>query len=246
MSAALSAVLACNLEGGIDLSLSEAERWLKDAAANGICQVNLRGIILIFSGDRILGLRPNIAVSGYHFGREEVRRFVQAGIENICVSLNASYEACNALTRDGYDLAIGALQALKEEKFERTCINWVMHSSNAEDFADLIKLAEKYNVSEVDVMVFKPDAKRERNIPATYSADERYGIIYQAVQRTGYNRCRTLLFTNASPFGRKIFFEQEQRHTKRLWCRKRRNIRKCGRKIDSCRHLDVREEELTV
>lgn len=240
----------CNLEGGIDLSLSEAERWLKDAAANGICQVNLSGgetmcyphIFQVTEMASRLGLRPNIAVSGYHFGREEVRRFVQAGIENICVSLNASYEACNALTRDGYDLAIGALQALKEEKFERTCINWVMHSSNAEDFADLIKLAEKYNVSEVDVMVFKPDAKNQRNtLPTRQQMRDTASFIKQY---------KGPVIIDAEP----CFSQMRALLGERFFLNKNRGIQKgCGAgrdgisvsvdgKLTPCRHLDVREE----
>lgn len=240
----------CQLEGGRDLSLSEAEKWLKEAAANGVCHVNLSGgetmcYPHIFQVTEIaagLGLRPNIAVSGYHFGREEVRRFVHSGIENICVSLNASCQECNALTRDGYDLAIRALQALKDEKFERTCINWVMHNSNADDFEELVKLAEEYNVSEVDVMVFKPDARNQRNtLPTLEQMRNTAAFIKQY---------KGQVKIEAEP----CFSQMRALLGERFFVNLNRGIQKgCGAgrdgisvsvdgRLTPCRHLDVREE----
>lgn len=41
--------------------------------------------------------------------------------------------------RDGYELAIHALELLRDMAFDGVHINWVMHSNNADDFDYLVR-----------------------------------------------------------------------------------------------------------
>ena len=98
--------------------------------------------------------------------QEKVEELIQAGLVNIYVSLNGSTEEINAQTRDGYHLAVNTLKLLKDMKFSNTYINWVMHGCNAQDFTEMIRLAEEYEVKQLVVMVFKPDAAHQLpNVP---------------------------------------------------------------------------------
>ena len=160
----------CDLNRGRDLSPDQARYWLDEAAKAGVRVVNLSGgetmcyphIYEVTEYAASLGMEVNIAVSGYHFGEQEIWRFVNAGIGDICVSLNGPTEEINSFTRDGYDLALRALESLKNAGFPRTCINWVMHGSNADTLGEMIALAEQYQARSLCVMVFKPDASHQR------------------------------------------------------------------------------------
>ena len=84
--------------------------------------------------------------------------------------MNGSTKEINDKSRDGYELAIQALNNLKELNYNRTCINWVMHSFNADDFENIISLAESYNVKSIAVMMFKPD--KSHNLPSVPSKEQ--------------------------------------------------------------------------
>ncbi len=179
----------CSLNDGRDLPLETAKYWLEEAAKAGVRIVNLSGgetmcyphIYEVTEYAARLGMEPNIAVSGYHFGEQEIRRFVKAGIKDICVSLNGPTEEVNSLTRDGYELAVHALESLKKSGFPRTCVNWVMHDNNADTLEDMISLAEQYQTRALCVMVFKPDASHQRR-----SMPSREQIIRAAKLIKGY------------------------------------------------------------
>lgn len=75
-----------------------------------------------------------------------------AGVGDIFVSLNGSTKKIGSKTRDGYELAIHALELLRDMAFDGVHSNWVMHSNNADDFANRITLCETYKVSALSVM----------------------------------------------------------------------------------------------
>lgn len=54
-----------------------------------------------------------------------------AGVGGIFVSLNGSTKKIDSKSRDGYELAIHALELLRDIAFDGVHINWVMHSNNA-------------------------------------------------------------------------------------------------------------------
>ena len=109
------------------------------------------------------GIQPNVAISGWHFTDEVYDKLVQSGVSGIFISLNGSTEEINSMTRDGYDYAINALNILKKHNFGNTFINWVMHTYNSDDFLNVVKIAEEYNVKHLVVLSFKPDSKHNLN-----------------------------------------------------------------------------------
>lgn len=159
----------CSLENAHDMPLETALHWLREAASHGVRNVELSGgetlcyphLHEVIAQARRLGLRPNVALSGAGFSEEVFEKLVNSGVYGIFISLNAPDEKTNALSRDGYKLAINALEILHKKKFPRIHINWVMHSTNADTFADMIALAEKYGVKHLVVMQFKPNSKHE-------------------------------------------------------------------------------------
>jgi len=164
----------CDLNTGKDLSLEEALYWLEEAAKNNVYNVNLSGgetvcyphLTQLIQKCHELGLKANIALSGYGVTKESLREWIDAGVHGIFVSINGSTAEINAKTRDGYGLAVKAMKLIKETGFDYTCINWVMHGCNADDFPNMIKLAEEYGMKHIAVMVFKPDASHQLpNLP---------------------------------------------------------------------------------
>lgn len=159
----------CDLTKGKELDLERARYWIVEASRCMVRTVNLSGgetmcyphIYELIELCRQRGMEPNVALSGYGIDEGSLKKIIKSGVEDICVSLNGSTEEVNRRTRDGYELAVHTLSLLKAMAFPRTCINWVMHSLNAEDFPQMLALAEEYHVSRLVVMAFKPDAAHQ-------------------------------------------------------------------------------------
>lgn len=157
----------CSLSGGKDIPLDRATYWLDQAAELGVKEVMLSGgetlcypwiyDIVKIASDRCGSV--NVALSGAKFDQDAFDKLVEAGVTGIFVSLNGSTKEINAASRDGYELAINALELLYNNKYKNTTINWVMHSTNADDFENIIRIAEKYEVSSVAIIGLKPDSK---------------------------------------------------------------------------------------
>lgn len=159
----------CTLEGGRHLDLEVAKAKLKEAGEHGVHLVHLSGgetmcypdlYELVAYAAECCGT-VHVALSGYHFDEAALDSLIQAGVSGIFISLNGSTPEINSLTRDGYELAIQALELLKARNYPNTWINWVMHSNNTDDFPNVIRLAEAYNVAHLVVLAFKPDAKHQ-------------------------------------------------------------------------------------
>jgi len=157
----------CSLTGGKNLNLQTALDRLKEAGEMGVQQVMLSGgetmcyphlYDVIRASKEYCGI-PNVALSGYRFTQDVYDKLIDAGVGGIYISLNGSTKEINALTRDGYELAISALELLKINHYPNTTINWVMHSNNADDFSNMINLAEKLEVANLVIIGLKPDSK---------------------------------------------------------------------------------------
>ena len=162
----------CNMEKVKHLDLDVAKKLLKEASTLGLKSLSISGgetmcyphLIDVISYAKECGI-PGIhaAFSGWNFSRPIVEKLLDAGLSSISISLNGSTEAINSLTRQGYNNAISALSLLKEIEYEHTTVNWVMHSNNADDFDNIVKLCEEYKVEMIDIISFKPDAKSQLN-----------------------------------------------------------------------------------
>jgi len=172
----------CTLEGGKHIPLEIAKQKLDEAAEHGVTQVQLSGgetlcyphiaELVEYAAKRMPEV--NVALSGWHFDEAMMDRLINAGATGIYISLNGSTKEINSLTRDGYDFAISALELLARRGFSHTVINWVMHSNNAHDFEQMLRLAEQYHVSALTVLAFKPDSRHEmKSFP---SAEQMYQV----------------------------------------------------------------------
>ena len=158
-----------HLNTGREMPLETALYWIRDAAEAGISEVNLSGgetmcyphLTELIRECHKLGLESNIALSGVYVTEKKLGEFIDAGVTRIFVSLNGSTKAVNEKTRDGYELAISTLEMLRDMEWENTVINWVMHEYNADDFPNMIALAERYNVSTLVILSFKPDSAHQ-------------------------------------------------------------------------------------
>lgn len=158
----------CSLTGGKNIDLQTAIYWIKEGGKAGIKEVMLSGgetmcypyIYDVIKAARTYCGHPNVALSGFRFTQATYEKLVEAGIEGIFISLNGSTEEINSQSRDGFNLAISALKLLQKNQFPNTTINWVMHSNNADDFINVVKLAEKYDVANVVIIGVKPDSKK--------------------------------------------------------------------------------------
>ena len=159
----------CSLTGDKHIDLETAKAKIIEAAEHGVENINMSGgetlcypwiyELISFASKHCKNV--NIAISGCYFNKDVLNKLLESGVTSISVSLNGSTEEINRLTRDGYPLAINALKILGEEKVPNTFINWVMHSNNCEDFPNIVSIAEKYGISCIDVIMFKPDSKHE-------------------------------------------------------------------------------------
>lgn len=244
----------CDLTSGNDLPLEKAIYWIKEAGKNGVRTVNLSGgetmcyphLSEVIAECRNRGMKPNIAVSGYGLTREKLEALIECGVEDICVSLNGSSEEINRKTRDGYGLAIKALTLLKELSYPNTCINFVMHSCNAEDFPRMIELAEKYEVRNLVVMVFKPDASHqlngvpsEKQLRSVAAQIKAYKGTVNIIAEECFSQMRTLL-------GERFFGNFNKGISRGCGAGRDGFSINIEGKLTPCRHLEFPEEELSL
>lgn len=181
----------CSLEGGIHIPLKTAVRAIEQAASMGVRHVELSGgetlcyphLYEVIKAASQNGLSPNIAISGWNLSDETLDKLIEAGIEGIFVSLNAPNPEINALTRDGYELAIQALELLQRRDYQDRYINWVMHRSNADLFPEMIALAEQYQVTAISIIAPKPTAAHELKTYPT--AEQMYQVADQIKRYKG-------------------------------------------------------------
>ena len=157
----------CSLTGGKNLDLQTALHWIREGGKMGVKDVMLSGgetmcyphLYEVIRATRDCCGTPNVALSGFGFTQSVYEKMIEAGVGGIYISINGSTEEINSLSRDGYVLAINALKLLQDNHYTNTTINWVMHSNNADDFPNVVALAEKYDVANLVVIGVKPDSK---------------------------------------------------------------------------------------
>ncbi len=244
----------CDLEGGKDMDLQTALHFIDDAAKCGVRSVNLSGgetmvyphLLELIHACHDKGMESNIAISGFGVDKNKLLRIIDSGVSGIFVSLNGSTKEVNSKSRDGYELAIHALELLRELKFERTTINWVMHSNNADDFPNMVTLAEQYGVKGIAVMVFKPDSSHQ--LPSIPSREQMHMVADQIKKYKG-NLCIEI---------ESCFSQMRALHGKRFFANLNQGISKgCGAgrdgisvsvdgKLTPCRHLELQENFTSI
>lgn len=156
----------CTLSGGKDIPLDVAALRIREASTLGVKEVMLSGgetLCYPYIYDVIKVAREccdsvNVALSGVGFSQSVLDSLIDAGVTGIFISLNGSTKEINSYSRDGYEFAISALELLQKNAFPKTTVNWVMHSSNADDFPNMVSLAEKFDVYSLTILGLKPDS----------------------------------------------------------------------------------------
>jgi pyrroloquinoline quinone biosynthesis protein E len=157
----------CQLNAGRDLDFEIAKKNIDNAARLNISYINLSGgetllypfIVELVAYISSKGLYPALAISGWGLDKALLKQLIEAGVHSIYVSLNGSQETINALSRDGYPLAIEALKLLQASEFDNYFINWVARNDNILDFLDLCHLASQFRVKGLVVIASKPDSQ---------------------------------------------------------------------------------------
>lgn len=109
-----------------------------------------------------LGLTSSVEVSGVYYGKETLAGMIGDGVDEIKIRLNGPCDELCLPADDGCVPASKLLEDLQDLRFENTKINWVMHGSRACELQDMIKLCERYGVSELVILGFRPDAVSDR------------------------------------------------------------------------------------
>jgi pyrroloquinoline quinone biosynthesis protein E len=134
---------------------------------------------------RRLGVDSNVALSGYGIDERSLGRLTDSGVTGIFVSLNGSTDAVNARTRNGYRLALNALELLKKNAFPNVAVNFVVHGSNCDDFPGMVSLCERYRVRKLVVMAAKPAAAEEMCTPPSREQSLRLADEIREAARSG-------------------------------------------------------------
>lgn len=159
----------CTLTGGKNLELKTALYWIREGTEHGVKDVMLSGgetmcyphLYEVIREVNNCGAVANVALSGFAFNQMAYEKLIDAGVGGIFISINGSTKEINSRTRDGFELAISALELLQKNHYTDTTINWVMHSSNADNFQNMVGLAEQYDVASLVVIGVKPDSKHQ-------------------------------------------------------------------------------------
>lgn len=159
----------CTLEGGKHIDLDVAKSKIDEAAKHGVYLVQLSGgeticyphlfDLVAYASNKIKTV--NVALSGWHFNHDVIKKLIDSNVGGIYISLNGSTNTINSVTRDGYEYALNALKIMKEAGYRNSFLNWVMHSNNCDDFENVVRIAEDYSVSNIVVLVFKPDSSHQ-------------------------------------------------------------------------------------
>lgn len=157
----------CKLEGAQHMSLETACRWIDNAARNDFSDMILSGgetlcypkLFEVIQYAKEQGLATHAAFSGWSFSPDVLFRLKASGLDNLYISINGSTEEINSATREGYQYAVKALDLLASGDFPKTLINWVMHSYNADDFPQMVKLAEEKHVDSLVIIGLKPNSE---------------------------------------------------------------------------------------
>lgn len=183
-----------NLEKKLDINL--LFNWVDEAAENGTKSILLSGgepLLYPYLNDLILMLKKRniytaISTSGVGATEESVSKLYKNGLDRLYVSINASDEGINSLSRDGYDHAIYIMKICKKLEAPYR-LNWVARHDNIANFGQLITLAQNNGAEGIDVLSNKPNIqnhiiselnKNDYNLLLNYCKKNQNYIRYQA------------------------------------------------------------------
>lgn len=108
----------------------------------------------------------NIFTSGYGIDSNWIEFWKKYYTDNFnfFISLNGSTNKINSLSRQGYDVAMQAIELFKENNLPYY-INWVARKNNICDFPNMILLAEKFNSLGIEIIAEKLNGMNKLDLP---------------------------------------------------------------------------------
>lgn len=108
-----------------------------------------------------------ISTGGYGITYDKLTYLKQYKLDALYISLNGSTKEINDKSRYGFVEAINTMELSKKIDLPIR-INWVARSDNVYDFKNILTLAEKYHVEEIDILRNKPDDSGNISSQLTY------------------------------------------------------------------------------
>ncbi len=240
----------CHLNKGNDMPLDVALEWIDKSYKEGVEVINLSGgetlcypylyeVIKASSGKFE---EVNVALSGVLFNLEVYSKLISSGVTGIFISLNGSTNEINSLSRDGFSLAIDALKLLQNEKFPNVYLNWVMHSTNSDDFENIIKIAEEYNVHSIAVMLFKPNSKHELPTVPTLNQINKVAKTIKSYSGSVKIEVESCFSSMRALLGQNVFFNSNIGISKGCGAGRDAFSVSLDGFLTPCRHLDYKEK----
>lgn len=130
---------------------------------------------------RSAGMACTITTSGYGLTLDTVDKLEKAGINHIQVSLNGSTKEIHSCSRDGYEEGMKALKLLSGSSIDFG-INWVARMDNIQDFNNIIALAWRLEVDNINILRYKPSPTEDYNKIAL--TKEAYELLKDTVKNT--------------------------------------------------------------
>ncbi|MHB8127906.1 MAG: radical SAM protein, partial [Mobilitalea sp.] len=155
----------CPTNNAKDLSIQVLEERVEQAAAVGIRAIALSGGEPLVYPELLKAMRIikkhrmyiYLSTSGYGLTDEFLQEMIDAGLDELFISINGSSEEIHNCSRSEFSASINALKICR--RVGKACsVNWVAQRTNCYDLPELVKLTIEYKVKQVCVLLLKPDS----------------------------------------------------------------------------------------
>ena len=165
----------CRTDKHHHMDIQKAIYWVQQAALHGVTTVMLSGgepmcyphlEEVVHEAHKKCG-HVVLSTSGYGLTKEKLHSLRRAGLDGIFVSLNGSLEEIHSMSRNGFQITMSALELIRQEHFHQFAINYVLMRNNADDFDNMLALAERHGADTLSVLSLKPDVSNHMESPPT-------------------------------------------------------------------------------
>ncbi len=107
------------------------------------------------------GMFSAVATSGYSHSRERYSAMFKSGLTALCISLNSVKKDENLVTRDGFELSMGAIHDMVELG-EQFCVNIVVSKHNIDTLYGTVKTLVDMGCRDICLLKRFPDFRGQR------------------------------------------------------------------------------------
>ena len=169
---------------------------LEEYAQNGGRKVMLSGgepllyshLIDTIKTCKKLGLITVISTSGYGLDSVKLKKLFSNGLDTLFISLNSNIKKINALSRDGYEHAVRAMELCKKLQFPYR-LNTVVRHDNLSYLEELIKFAKAHGAAGMDLLSNKPNSNGD--VSSSLTKDDIKELILILGKNEDYLRFQT-------------------------------------------------------